>query len=245
MAALRAVEMPQQTRDRLEQILVERDASFDTPILDLAGQIRWLCATGDLEAMTALEFLINEDEIINPIRALGMLMMSYYGRGDLVHDQAIRDELTEAEHAELKQIYDGYAQAWIAQCRVQVEAGAAAGLEFSEHNARDGNLHHILRMKDFVRKARASIARQLGATEPDLPERLKSADIPSDAFAQIEPQLESFAAADADQRIELFWNVLLTLTHEQAMRVIEALRPDAGAERIGQSRRQPAERIDG
>ena len=232
LAALRALDLPQSTRDAVERVVAEREAAFDELIVNFFDYVRWICATGDVESMSTLQFLMNEDQLIQPIRNMGMLMMGYYGRGNLLHDQAIKDLLSDEQQAALKRRYDAYTAAWVAQCKAQVEAGRAAGLEFDERNANDGNLVHVLRMKDFVRKARQRIAMAAGATEDDLPETVREA-LPPDVSAPLEPLLKRFAGAGPDERIELFWTMLLRLTPEQAMRVVEARRPEPAAPGVG------------
>lgn len=242
LAALRALDLPEATRAEVERIVAEREAIFDEIIIDLAGQVHWVCATGDVEAMSPVDILINDDQIGAPIRGLGALMRNYYMRGDLLHDGAIREALSEAQHATLQRVHTAYTDAWLAQCRAQVAAGKAAGLEFNEAAIKDGNLIQILRMKDFMRKARQRIADEARATEDDLPQTLR-AELPEEAVAPLEPQLARFDEAAGPERIELFWDMMIALTPEQAVRVIEARRPDAAA--LDTSRREPAERTDG
>ncbi|MFG0285958.1 MAG: hypothetical protein ACF8R7_16195, partial [Phycisphaerales bacterium JB039] len=232
LAALRAVQLPEDKRAQAEQIVAEREAIFDDLIMNFVEQIRWICATGDLESMSTLQFLMNEDQLIQPIRHMGMLMMGYYGRGNLLHDTQLKELLSTSEHEAMRGIYEAYSSAWVAQCKAEVEAGQAAGLEFDENNAKEGNLVHLLRMRDFMRKARQRIAQQVGATEDDLVETVRQT-LPADVAGSLEPLLERFAGAGPEERIELFWTMLLRLTPEQALGLVEARRPEAAAPPVG------------
>jgi hypothetical protein len=222
LAALRALDLPQDTRRRVEEIVAQREAVFDTIVVDLAEEILWLCGAAPVEDMTTLDMLINQSQVLDPIRALGSLMRPYYSRGDLLHDSEIKEALTTEQHAEMSAIYDNFARAYLAQVDAQVAAGREAGLDIRESDIRQGAAIHVLRMQDFVRKARQRIAYLASVDDEDLPDHLSAgADLPARALAEIEPKLDELEESRGPRRVELFWDILTTLTPEQAMRVLE------------------------
>jgi hypothetical protein len=222
LAALRALDLPQDTRRTVERIVGDREAVFDIIIVDLAEELHWLCATADVEGMTDLELLVNHEHVLDQIRAMGSLMRPYYTRGDLLHDSEIKETLTDEQHAEMSAIYDNFARAYLAQVAAEVEAGRAAGLEIREPDVRETAAIHVLRMKDFVRKARQRLAHFAGIEETDLIEHIRTgADLPADALAAIEPKLAELEQAEGAEGVELFWDILTTLTPQQAMRILK------------------------
>lgn len=230
LAALRALDLPQETRRHVEEIVAEREATFDTIVVGLAEELHWISITAPIEEMSELEMLINAEQVLDPIRAVGALMGGYYSRGDLLHDADIKEALTPEQHAEMTAIYDNFARAYLAQVHAQVEAGRKAGLEVREADIRETAAIHLLRMKDFVRKARQRLARLARAGDEDFPDAVRSAALPSATLDRIEPKLNELAElaeaeeadeADDERRTELFWDILTTLTPEQATRVLE------------------------